>query len=198
MRREHPLWPHRLILVFVVVTLAAVAVLATRGPDWYRRIYHPLRYEGLISEQSSISGVDPYLVAALINAESGFRPGVVSRAGAVGLMQIKPSTARSMAKGAGVSGKITVQTLSSPDQNIRVGTRYLAYLLKRYDGDATSALAAYNAGLRHADRWAEDAREADGAFDESIGFPETARYVAKVLEQRETYRTLYPGVLARP
>jgi soluble lytic murein transglycosylase len=182
--------------VLLVVGLGLVALLAVRGPGWYQRLYHPLRHEQLIAEQAKKNRVDPYLVAAVINAESGFREGVVSPAGAVGLMQLKPSTAAAVAPVIGIRGKMTTEALTDPETNIRVGTRYLANLLSRYDKDVELALAAYNAGLGNADRWAEDARRAGRPFSESIAFPETARYVEEVVAQERAYRSLYPDVFA--
>jgi len=192
--REHPLSWHRVVPLLIVVVLGLVALLAVRGPDWYQRLYHPLDHEAVIAAQAKKYKVDPYLIAALINAESGFREGVVSDAGAVGLMQLRPSTAAAFAPGAGVDGEMTKAALSDPDTNIKVGTRYFAYLVKRYDNDVQLALAAYNAGLTNADRWAEEARRAGSPFTDSIAFPETASYVDKVIAQTRVYRNLYPGV----
>jgi soluble lytic murein transglycosylase len=192
--RKHFFSWHRALPVVLVVALGLVAVLALRGPDWYQRLYHPLVYEQVIAKQGTANGVDPYLIAALINAESGFRPSVVSAAGAVGLMQVKPSTAAAVARRAGITGEMTAAALSVPATNIRVGTRYLAYLIKRYDGDVELALAAYNAGLTNADQWAAKAKRLGRPFSESIAFPETARYVENVLAQQKVYRSLYPSV----
>lgn len=192
--REHPFSWHRVLPVLLVVALGIVALLAVRGPDWYQRLYHPLRHERVIAEQARKNHVDPYLVAALINAESGFREGVVSDAGAVGLMQVRPSTAAPVARAAGIEGDMNTEALSDPETNIRVGTRYFAYLVRRYDNDTQLALAAYNAGLTNADRWAEEARRSGEPFTDSIAFPETASYVDKVIAQTRVYRTLYPGV----
>lgn len=194
MAREHPLSWHRMVPLVAVALLAAVAVAAADGPVWYRRLYHPLKHEALIARSARTSDVDPYLVAAVISAESGFREDVVSPAGAVGLMQVKPSTAKAVARKADIDGPVTAETLVDASLNIRIGTEYLAELLARYDGDVPQAVAAYNAGLGNADRWVKEARRAGIPFAESIEFPETARYVDEVLEQRSAYRRLYPGV----
>ena len=120
----------------------------------------------------------------------------MSNAGAVGLMQVKPSTAKAVAVQAGIADEMTPEALSDPATNIRVGVRYLAYLVRRYGGDVELALAAYNAGLGNADRWSAEARKAGGTFSESIAFPETARYVDEVRAQSAAYRALYPDVFA--
>lgn len=196
MVREHPLSWHRVVPLLVVAALAVVAIAAANGPLWYQRIYHPLAHEALIVRYAKANRIDPYLVAAVINAESGFREGVVSSAGAVGLMQVKPSTAVAVARAAGIRDEMTTATLSTAALNIRIGTAYLAELIARYDGDVPLALAAYNAGLGNADRWAEEARRNKRPFSESIAFPETARYVDEVFAQEKAYRSLYPDAFA--
>lgn len=82
------------------------------------------------------NGIDPVIVRGVIAVESDFNPGALSPKGAVGLMQLMPETAADMG----------CQNPWNPEENIRAGSRYLAWLLKRYDGDLTLALAAYNAG----------------------------------------------------
>ena len=192
MAREHPLSWHRLLPVAVVVVLAVVVFLSLRGPDWYQRLYHPLGYAATIRAEAGSAALDPYLVAALINVESGFRSGAVSKAGAVGLMQIKPSTARAVALQAGLPEHVDAQTLLRPGTNIRVGTRYLSYLVRRYAGDRELALAAYNAGMKNADRWAAQAHASGRSFNDAIAYPATRHYVDEVVAQSVVYRRLYP------
>jgi soluble lytic murein transglycosylase len=157
---------------------------------------HPLSQERVIARNASAAQVDPYLVAAVINVESDFRTDVVSPAGAVGLMQVKPATARPIAQAAGMKGRMTVSALSDPDTNVRVGTLYLAELLARYNGEVVLALAAYNAGMGNADIWAAEWARNHGRLSDTIDFPETAHYVDEVVAQAEAYRRLYPTVFA--
>ena len=82
--------------------------------------------------------VDPALVKAIIMAESGYNPRAVSKKGAKGLMQLMPRTARALG----------VKDVFNPEHNINGGVKYIRYLLNRYGGDISLALAAYNAGLR--------------------------------------------------
>jgi soluble lytic murein transglycosylase len=194
--REHPLSSYRVVPLVLVAVLAAIAVAGVYGPTWYQRMFHPLSYESVIAKRAHAAGVDPYLVAAVVNVESGFRADVVSSAGAVGLMQVKPSTAEAVARTAGMRARMDVSALSDPDTNVRIGTLYLAELLARYGGDVTLALAAYNGGMTNADRWAEERGRSGGALIDAIDFPETADYVDEVETQAAVYRRLYPGVLA--
>jgi len=185
------------VVPFVIVAvLAAIAVAGVYGPTWYQRVFHPLSQASVIARYSHEAHVDPYLVAAVINVESGFRTDVVSSAGAVGLMQVRPSTAQPIARDAGMKGNMDVAALSDPDTNVRIGTLYLAELIARYGGDVKLALAAYNAGMGNADHWAAEWRRNHGSLGDTIDFPETAHYVDEVEAQAAAYRRLYPGVFA--
>ncbi len=114
----------------------------------------------LITRISTAQGVDPRLVHALVRVESGYNPRAVSRRGAMGLMQIMPSTAR----------RLNVRHPFDPTENVRAGVRELSRLIERYAGDLPRALAAYNAGETAVNRYG--------------GVPpyrETRRYVAKIM-----------------
>lgn len=134
-------------------------------------------YDALITQSAERYGVDPALVKAVVRTESAFNPYAVSRAGAKGLMQLMDATARSLG----------VDDPFDPAQNVAGGTRYLAYLLGKYDGSVKAALAAYNAGPGRVDRLGI---LTDEAFDEKLLLlpEETRDYVAKVLEAFERYR----------
>src|SRR4051812_2619736 len=150
----------------------------------------PLRHEDIIRQQSHAKHLDPALVAAVIYQESKFRDGT-SSAGARGLMQITPDTARFIAKQSG--GIRFVQAdLATPQINIAYGTWYLRWLMDRYDERPALALAAYNAGFGHVDKWVAAAGGPD-AFDPKtdIPFPETRNYVVQVLERRRDYARRY-------
>ena len=168
--------------VFVVfAALGAFVYLQRTEPPWYARLWYPLRYSTNVRVYASQDHLDPALLAAVIEAESKFNSDARSSAGAVGLMQLTPSTAKGIAQYTGGS-RFRVSDLTNPDINIRYGAWYLGHLLDKYD-DVRLALAAYNAGQDNVDRWQ---REHVG-----IQFKETRDYVAKVERLKEIYRRAY-------
>jgi soluble lytic murein transglycosylase len=154
----------------------------------------PLRHQQTIRQQAHDKGLDPSLIAGVIYAESKFVDST-SSAGALGLMQLLPSTADFIAQRSGGT-RFTTADLSTPDINIAYGSWYLRYLLDRYDGDEVLALAAYNGGMGNVDRWVADARGRGERLDVAdIPFPETRAYVARVLQARREYRATYADEL---
>lgn len=160
------------------------------------RVIFPWPWRALIEGEAREFGIDPYLLAAVIRQESGFRYAVTSRAGARGLMQLMPGTAAQVASRLGVPWRDRLLTV--PDANLHVGAAHLATLLRRYRGKVVTALAAYNAGSRPAERWARlpDARDSFW-FVEAIPYPETRGYVRSVVRNRAVYEALYPPVAER-
>jgi soluble lytic murein transglycosylase len=143
-------------------------------------LYYPRRYGGMIAKAATEYGVSPALISAVIFAESGFHPNAESAAGAKGLMQLVEPTAYFCAKKIGLS--YSPQKLVDPAYNIALGTFYLSYLLKKF-GSEPLALAAYNAGEGNVRQWL-----ADGLTEPP--FPETKRYVDRVLRAKHFYRIL--------
>lgn len=170
----------------VALGVAAGLMLGALGPldEALQELTLPLRHEDVIRQQAEEKGVDAALIAAVIYSESKFRD-QTSSAGARGLMQVTPETAREVEK---ISGGTTfkVDDLSDPEINIRYGTFVLRELLERYEGAEIAALAAYNAGPTNADEWGGS----DLAIDD-IEFPETRGYVTEVLEKKRAYRETY-------
>jgi soluble lytic murein transglycosylase len=175
---------------------AAVAVAAGVGPlgDAVRELTLPLRHDDVIRQQARDKDLDPALIAAVIYQESKFRSRE-SSAGAKGLMQILPDTARFIARRSGGTA-FELRDLGTPQINIAYGSWYLRYLIDHYDGNETLAVAAYNAGLSNVDRWVRDAGGPE-AFDSArhIPFPETRHYVSAVFERRGEYRDRYADEL---
>jgi soluble lytic murein transglycosylase len=144
----------------------------------------PLRHEDIIRQQAAEKGVPADLIAAVIYSESRFRD-QTSKAGARGLMQITPATAKLIEK---LSGGQTFkfEDLSDPDINIRYGTFYLRYLIEKFGNNDIAALAAYNAGENNVVAWGGSSLRLD-----DIPFRETRGYVESVLDKRKEYARHY-------
>jgi soluble lytic murein transglycosylase len=196
-RRRAQVRRRRLMAIVVAAGLAVVAVLAIQPMLHHavREISLPLRHEDIIRQQAHDKGLDPALIAGVIYAESHFISGRTSSAGAEGLMQLTPATAKYIAQ---KSGGTAFQTsdLGTPQVNIAYGAFYLRYLMGRYGDDVPLVLAAYNAGEGNVDKWIAEARAKDKSLDiNAIPFGETRSYVTKVLDARKEYRASYKAEL---
>jgi soluble lytic murein transglycosylase len=159
-------------------------------PLAYWRILFPEPYWATIQSEAVKNHLDPYLVAAQIRQESEFNPAAVSKANALGLLQLLPAVGRSMAREEGLSGFQSYQ-LFDPETNIRLGTRYLRKTLDRFGGVTEYALAAYDAGDERVSEWqAAGPYSGMDEFVESIPFTETREYVEGILRNREMYRAI--------
>jgi len=157
-----------------------------------REITLPLRHEDIIRQQARQKDLDPAMLAAVIYAESHFRDGQVSSAGAQGLMQLTPDTAKDIARKSG-GIDFAVQDLGTPQVNISYGAYYLRYLHDRYGGNETFALAAYNGGEGNVDRWINTARQRGQSLTvAAIPYAETRAYVQRVEHAQREYRHTYP------
>lgn len=175
-----------LLATLVLMVAGAAAWVVEAEPDWYLRARYPLEYEHIVRAHARNYDLDPALLAAVIYAESRFDPDVESPAGAVGLMQLLPETARGIALRTGGT-RFVASDLRDPELNVRYGAWYLRHLRERYDGDQRLALAAYHAGQGNVDAWL-----ADGG---RIVFPETQAYVDEVERVRQVYARAYPAEL---
>lgn len=168
----------RLLLLAVVIIGIIVYV-----PKIIEYIF-PFSYNGYIETYSEKYGVDKYLAYAIIKAESNFNKDTVSRRGAKGLMQIMDKTAAWCADKIGKDG----YDLFEPEDNIELGTFYVAYLLDYYDGNEQNAVAAYNAGHGNVDSWLSNSEYSkNGKTLDVIPFEETDKYVKKIMFYRKIY-----------
>jgi soluble lytic murein transglycosylase len=153
-------------------------------------ILYPAGFHEIVSRHTSNTGLDQCLTFALIRAESNFSPTVRSPVGALGLMQLMPATAKAIARGWGID--VSTPQLTNPEVNVRIGTRHLKDLIRRFNGNLVSAVAAYNAGATPVLRWRKNFPSLrEDEFIENIPYPETREYVKKVLAAMEVYRQLY-------
>ena len=174
------------MLVVVAAALgAAFAYVNSTEPAWYVRLRYPLDYQAIVRGHSRNYRLDPALLAAVIYQESKFRAHARSSSGAVGLMQLLPSTAEGIAVHTGGT-KFRVSDLDDPEINVRYGSWYLRHLLDKY-GDERTALAAYNAGQENVDRWRAEGK--------GIEFAETRAYVKRVEHLKTLYRRGYRAQL---
>lgn len=146
---------------------------------WLRRNFNPSlrrlnreRFKDAIRRAARRYGLSEALVHAVIDTESSYDPNAVSSAGAVGLMQLMPATAR----------RYGIENRLSPTQNMQGGTRYLSYLLTKFNDNLVLALAAYNAGENAVVRYGHTVPP----------YRETRKYVERVLDRYREYRKMFP------
>ncbi|MGZ4788142.1 MAG: transglycosylase SLT domain-containing protein [Terriglobales bacterium] len=161
-------------------------------PRFYWEALFPRPFWTDLKRYSSANDLDPYLVASLIRQESEFNPGAISRANALGLMQVMPGTGKKLAKEVKLK-RFRPEQLLVPTTNIQLGTRYFKELMDQFNGHPEYALAAYNAGSERVQAWLSDGNFRDPQeFVESIPFTETREYVQAIMRNASVYRKLYP------
>ncbi|MGD0823288.1 MAG: transglycosylase SLT domain-containing protein [Terriglobales bacterium] len=160
-------------------------------PRPYWEALFPKAYWPDLRKYSELNGLDPYLVASLIRQESEFNAAAISRANAVGLMQLLPKTGKTVARQVKLKGYSAPQ-LYTPAVNLELGTRYFKEMVDKYNGQFEYALAAYNAGTDRVGDWLGQGHYRDAQeFVESIPFTETREYVQAILRNANVYRQLY-------
>ena len=160
-------------------------------PRKYWEALFPKAYWSDLKRSSAANGLDPYLVASLIRQESEFNPGAVSRANAVGLMQLLPKTGKAVAREVKMK-RYNASQLYTPAVNMQLGTRYFRGMVDKFGGSFEYALAAYNAGSDRVEEWLGQGKYRDPQeFVESIPFTETREYVQAILRNASVYKQLY-------
>lgn len=171
-------------LLFIIASVVGLIV--------YTR--YPLYYKGYIGESANKYSIDPYLIAAIINVESGFDKEAKSSKDARGLMQIAEQTGEWGAKELKID-HYQKEDLFDPKLNIEFGSWYLQRLGKEFDGDLNLILAAYNGGSGNVNKWLKDKNYSkDGKKLDKIPFEETENYVKRVNLNYETYKRLYGDI----
>lgn len=174
------------------------AVSAQKWDDLLLRF--PLAYGVEISQSAQRNSIDTSWIMAIARQESGFTPDARSTAGALGLMQLMPRTAKATAKKAKIRYRGPEQ-LTAPELNIKLGSHYLASLSRRYSNHRVLASAAYNAGPTRVNRWLEQRKDLPiDIWIETIPFDETRNYVQNILSFSLIYSDLLglPKQLLRP
>jgi soluble lytic murein transglycosylase len=160
-------------------------------PREYWEALFPRPYWNDLKRFSEKNGLDPYLVSSLIRQESEFNPVAVSRANAVGLMQLLAKTGKVVARQEGIK-HYSASELYNPTMNLQLGTRYFRGMVDKFGGSFEHALAAYNAGSDRVDDWIGQGPYRDSPeFVESIPFTETREYVQAIMRNANVYKQLY-------
>ncbi len=185
-------------------TLTGIAMgwdLRQREGQWnprLLRIVYPFPFRNIVVPEAREQDLDPSLVAGLIRQESAFNPEISSGAGAIGLMQIMPSTGRGLARAAGLKDFET-SLLKEPEVNVHLGVRFVKELMGRFNGQLPLVLSAYNAGPNRAVAWQKLPEHVDlELLSERIPYSETRDYIRRVLLHRALYRALYPDIEGGP
>jgi soluble lytic murein transglycosylase len=167
----------------------AVEIPTLPRPYW--EALFPRPYWNDLKRFSIANGLDPYLVASLVRQESEFNPAAVSRANAVGLMQLLARTGKLVAKQEKLK-RYSPSELYTPEVNLQLGTRYFRGMVDQFGGTFEYALAAYNAGSDRVVDWLGQGKYRDEyEFVESIPFTETREYVQAIMRNASVYRQLY-------
>ena len=172
------------ILAVAVIAFGAVKTVYEKGMNWF----FPFKYGAEVAKYAKENNLPEYLVAAVINAESGFDKDASSHI-AKGLMQITDETAEWICAKIGIDyyDGITYDA----EANIRLGCWYLRFLIDKYD-NLDTALAAYNAGLGNVNKWLSDREySSDRKTLRKIPFSETEKYILRVRRMMGIYQKAY-------
>lgn len=182
------------VLVVVLAGLATAVALIVTGrtvvPVVSGRIY-PIHYRDHIARVAESYDLDPYMVAAVAQTESGYDPQAVSPAGAVGLMQLMPATAEWITTLDSWQGDGD-PVLTDPVDSLELGACYLQYLANTFGDGTRPALAAYNAGQGTVGEWIEEAGGVESFDLTDIKFPETRDFVERVEYYWKLYARVHP------
>jgi soluble lytic murein transglycosylase len=194
-RRRRVLRLYLPIAAAVVVVVVVVVVLTGKLviPALSGKVY-PIKYEDQIAAVAKKYDVDPYLLAAVARTESGFDPQAQSHAGAVGLMQLLPTTAEWVTSLDSWKGPED-PALTDPKDSLELGACYLAYLQRTLD-DPVAAIAAYNAGQGMVRQWIADAGGPTKFDATDIKYSETREFVRRVEEARKLFLKAHPDAFS--
>jgi soluble lytic murein transglycosylase len=176
--------------VFALLLVCFVLVLFMNSTFIGRKLY-PIYFEQEIRQSAAKHNIDPFLIAAIIRVETNYKHHLESSKGALGLMQLMPDTAEWIVESTNL-GPHTQEDLLKADVNINLGSWYLSWLNKHYNGNLIYAIAAYNAGQGNVNKW-KQTNLWDGSQEriDQIPFGETRHYVQRVIYYYEKYTKLY-------
>lgn len=172
---------------FWIIIFSTLAIVAFSITMFF--VLFPKKYVDMVEKYAKENNLPTYMVLSIINIESRFKEYACSSAGAMGLMQLKLSTAMDMANLLGVT--VDEATIFDSNTNIRLGTKYISYLLEMFDGNETNALASYNWGLQNVKDWMRAGNVDDVGTITNIPVGETRGYLKKYAVSRWVYKYIY-------
>ncbi|MCL2016792.1 MAG: lytic transglycosylase domain-containing protein [Defluviitaleaceae bacterium] len=172
----------------LIISFGLLGVLLAAAGIFVVQLYFPIRHLEIIKQNAG--NFEPAFILAVIHAESSFRPYVVSHRGARGLMQVMDETGEWVANMMNFE-YYNAETLFIPEDNIAIGSYFLNWLWRYFDGDKTLILSGYNAGIGNVNRWLQDERfSEDGLTLSYIPFLETRNYIQRVQQRTWIYTQL--------
>lgn len=184
----------RVVAVLLIICISiGGGILINEAWNAIDKRLHPKEYSEIIAEVSKEFDIPQYIIYATIKVESNFDPNAVSGAGAIGLMQMMPSTFEWLTGDEHLGENLSTKKLDDPEVSIRYGTYYLSYLYKKFDYNWNNTFAAYNGGEGNVAKWLENPEYSDLKGNlTNIPYKETSNYVKKVNKEIEIYKKLYP------
>lgn len=174
------------IASFLIIAIAILFILDNSG-----KLLYPLKYDEYVFKYSSRNNIDPYLVFAIMKAESSFNPDATSIKNARGLMQITDRTGSWGAEKLKIEN-FTIEHLYNPETNIAIGCWYLNWLMKEFNGDMDLVIAAYNGGSGKVNEWLRNKEYSySGESLDRIPYRETDIYLKRVKNYYLSYKELY-------
>lgn len=177
-------------IIFLIILILVISLLSvTKIQNVILVKMYPIAYEQYVEKYAKQFGIDEKYIYSIIKAESNYNIEANSSKGAIGLMQLLPTTAEEIAMSLGID--FEDESLYNPEINIMIGTKYFSNLIKVYH-NTMLALAAYNAGPGNVSKWIENGNIRDDGTDiENIPYKETNMYVRKILKDYKIYKKLY-------
>lgn len=174
---------HAIIFLTVSVLVLAIGLVAM-----FFFVLYPVKYSSYVKKYAAIYELPVPLVYSVINVESGFNKNAKSKVGAVGLMQLMPATASEIAVKLGE--EFDEQNLYNPETNIKYGCYYLKFLLNKFSGNVTNAVASYNVGFNKVISWLNSSEYSSNGTLTNIPINETKNYVKKINNNLSVYKTI--------
>lgn len=180
--------------IFVLLLLLLISIIIV---IYVLKLFiYPLKHFDIVQNEAGKNNIDPYLVLAIIKSESGFNKNATSNKKARGLMQIMDSTAEDIKSRMSENNieNLNETNIYDEEVNISLGCKYFSSLIEKYNGNYYLAICAYNAGMGNVDKWIDQniiSKDLNEYKNVNLPFPETKKYLYKVIKYYKMYRLLY-------